>query len=110
MSIRHLVYAIIIFAAGFMFNANIGSGSLLHSGKSFEPAINAQTPQTPSTPTRWEYRLVTASKGGLLSGGMGGIENELNRLGAQGFEIYSVTQSSADVGVHLTIVLRRQKQ
>jgi hypothetical protein len=109
MRIKHVVSAILIFAAVFMMSAATDGRSFLHSTKSLEPNIAAQSSQSP-TLQRWEYRPVTASVGGLLGDRKGIVERELNQLGMQGFEINSMTQSSADVGFHLTIVLRRPEQ
>jgi len=109
MRIKHVVLAIVIFAAVFMISAATDGRSFLHSTKSLEPNIAAQSSQSP-TSQRWEYRLVTATGNGLYGGGKVSVEKELNQLGEQGFEIDRMTQSSGQVGLYLTILLRRPKQ
>jgi hypothetical protein len=91
----------VIFMAGAVLGAVIYGNA-----KGILPGPSAQT-----TPQRWEYRIVSASKNtGLLSGSKGDADNELNQLGAQGFEICEMTQSSSSAGFYLTIALRRPKQ
>jgi hypothetical protein len=52
------------------------------------------SPSAQTTPQRWEYRVVTATKGGgLPEGTKGNVDSDLNRLGEQGFEICEMTQN-----------------
>jgi hypothetical protein len=64
------------------------------------------SPAAQTKTQRWEYRVVASFK----STGLIDKENELNRLGEQGFEICEMTQSSASVGAFVTVVLRRPMQ
>ena len=73
--------------------------------------IYGNTRRTLSSPAaqtmtqRWEYRVVRSPKHtGLID------ENELNRMGEQGFEICKMTQSSSDFGYYVTVLLRRPRQ
>jgi hypothetical protein len=94
------IRSFVIFMAGALLGAIIYG-----SARRILPSPSAQT-----TAQRWEYRVVTSSKNtGLLGGTKGDVDNELNQLGTQGFEICEMTQSSSSTGYYLTIVLRRPK-
>jgi hypothetical protein len=54
-NIRNFALAIIMFAAGSLFTAALGSRSLHLSAKLPGPTVAAQT-----TPQQWEYRVVKA--------------------------------------------------
>ena len=89
------VRSFVIFMAGVLLGAVIYGNA-----RRFLASPAAQTKTQ-----RWEYRVVRSPKQiGLLD------ENELNRLGEQGFEICKMTQSSTSVGVFVTVVLRRPIQ
>jgi hypothetical protein len=63
------------------------------------------SPAAQTKTQRWEYRVVRSlNQTGSLD------ENELNRLGEQGFEICKMTQSSPEVGYLVTVALRRPMQ
>jgi hypothetical protein len=105
------IASFIIFVAGFVLSTAIDGRHLASLTKGTlsspaMPAVTAQTAPPPSTPQSWEYRVVTK----YIHRDKGDIDIQLNQLGAQGFEIFSVTESHADVGFYLTIVLRRPKQ
>jgi hypothetical protein len=107
MNIRNFVLAIVLFAAGCVFTAALGSRSLHLSAKSPEPAVAAQT-----TPQRWEYRVVT--KGDLVEIKAKDVNDALIQLGQQGFnEVIWSDQRGAGgdhQAFHLTLLLRRPKQ
>jgi hypothetical protein len=106
------VTPLVIFVAAFALSTVLDVRHLVSRAqgtlsKTAVPQVAAQAAQTPSIPQRWEYRVVRASKGGLLSGGKEDIDKALTALGAEGFEICWATQSSSDVGYYLTVILRR---
>jgi len=104
MNIRNFVLAIIMFAAGCLFTATLGSRSPYLSAKSPEPAVAAQT-----TPQKWEYRVVTKDGSPIKAEQ---VNKELIQLGQEGFN--EVVWSNQDGGggnlFHLTLLLRRPKQ
>jgi hypothetical protein len=107
---RKFITSAVIFAAGFALSAVLGGSNLASlargtfSGQSAlaTPAQNTQ----PSTLQKWEYRVLTKH---IHRENKGDMEVDLNRLGEQGFEIFSVTESSGEAGFHLAIVLRRPR-
>jgi hypothetical protein len=107
---RKFITSAVIFAAGFALSAVINGRSLasLAKGNFSSPAALATPAQNtqPSTSQKWEYRVLTKN---IVRENKGDLDVDLNRLGEQGFEIFSVTESNADIGFHLAIVLRRPK-
>jgi hypothetical protein len=106
MNIRNFALAIIMFAAGCLSTAALGSRSPHLSAKSPEPAVAAQT-----TPQQWEYRVVTSS-GNRINAAE--VNNALIQLGQQGFnEVVWSNQDGAGSDsfrdFHLTLLLRRPK-
>jgi hypothetical protein len=99
----------VIFVAGFALSAivdgrrlaSLAQGTLSNQGAQ---EIVSQITRQPSTSQKWEYRVVAK-----YNPDRGNMDFELNRLGEQGFELYSVTQSNSDIGFYLAIVLRRPK-
>jgi len=89
------VMSFVIFMAGVLLGAVIYGNT--------RRTLSSSAAQTMTQ--RWEYRVVRSPKHtGLID------ENELNRLGEQGFEICKMTQSSASVGAFVTVLLRRHMQ
>jgi hypothetical protein len=112
---HHFLSSLVIFVAGFLLSVIIDGRRLafLGQGTLSNPAVAegaAQTAQKPSTPQKWEYRVVTRD----TYSRQGDIDFELNRLGEQGYEICGVAQSGSTVGAStptfLTIALRRPRQ
>jgi hypothetical protein len=107
---KRFVTSAAIFVAGFAICAGINGSDLVISAKeklSRPNALATQAPQNTPTHQLWDYRVVTRY---ILRDNKGGIDQELSALGAQGFEIHTVTESRADVGFYLAIVLRRPRQ
>lgn len=109
---HHFITSVVIFVAGFALSSAIDGRYLASPAKGIltNPAateVAAQITQNPSTPQSWEYRVATKY---FQPGKKWEVNSELSQFVAQGFEIYSVTQSSPDVGFYLAIVLRRPKQ
>jgi hypothetical protein len=95
-----------IFVAGFALCAVIYGGNLasLANGILARPASPAQN----SSKTQlWEYCVATKYS---QPGKKWEMDYELSQFGDQGFEIYSVTQSSSNLGSYVTVVLRRPKR
>jgi len=113
--IKRFIAAAMIFTAGFAFSSAMNGKSLSSFAKGLlarpdSPTITTQGALRDS-PQQWEYRVVTSAKDtGFLGGTKGNVDGELNQLGAQGFEICEMTQSSSNAGYYLTIVLRRPRQ
>jgi hypothetical protein len=109
---RKLITPVVIFVAGFALSTVIDGRNLasLAKGKFSSPAVAevaAQTTQKPSTPQKWEYRVVNK----FIVRSQADIDFELNRLGDQGYEVCWVAQSGSELGgASLTIVLRRPRQ
>jgi hypothetical protein len=110
--IKRFIASAVIFVAGFalcvaVYGGNLGSLAKGLLARPDSPTITTQgalrgLPQ-------WEYRVVTKQ---MLS--IGGNEDYgLNALGAQGFEVVGVSQSSVvaapNIYHYLTVVLRRPK-
>jgi|SRR5262245_55323350 len=107
---KRFVTSAAIFVAGFAICAGINGSDLVSLAKETLYRPNALATQaTQNTPAHqfWEYRVVTRY---ILRDNKGGIDQELSALGAQGFEIHTVTESRADVGFYLAVVLRRPRQ
>jgi hypothetical protein len=106
MNIRNFVLAIIMFAAGCVFTATLGSRSIPLSAKSPEPAVAAQ-----ATPQRWEYRVV--ANGGTKGVNAKEVNDALSQLGREGFNEVVWSNSDGTGGsyseFHLTLLLRRPK-
>jgi hypothetical protein len=87
------------------------SGSEGHQAGQAAPQVAAQTVQKTPAQQYWEYRVVQRY------GNHRDLEADLNRLGSQGFEVFSVSQTQAgdyraDPNSYqfvLTILLRRPK-
>jgi len=108
-----LVTPLVIFVATFALSAVLDVRHLVSRAqgmlsKTTVPKVTAQAAQKPSPPQLWEYRAVEKSSGDKKID----IGKELSQLGEQGFEVFSVTQSSAGAccGGYLTVLLRRPKQ
>ena len=107
---HQIMVSIVIFMAGFTLGTvrdgrylvSLAEGTL---SKTASPEATVQAAQKPSTPQLWDYRVVSKPVDRKSN-----IDDQLSSLGAQGFEIYSVTQSSENLGSYVTIVLRRPKQ
>jgi len=107
--IKRFIASAVIFVAGFAFSSAMNGKSLISLAKGNFLSPQATTPQVAHQ--LWEYRVVRSAKDtSFLGGTKGNIDSELNQLGAQGFEICEMTQSSSNVGYYLTIVLRRPRQ
>jgi len=113
--IKRFIASAVIFVAGFAFSSamngkNLGSFAKGVLARPDSPTIATQGALRGS-PQLWEYRVVTSAKDtGFLGGTKGNVDSELNQLGAQGFEICEMTQSSSNAGYYLTIALRRARQ
>jgi hypothetical protein len=109
--IKRFVTFAVIFAAGFALCTVINGKNPVSFAKealSSRAAFSAPAQNTQVTPQLWDYRVVTRY---ILRDNKGGIDQELSALGAQGFEIDTVTESREKVGgFYLAIVLRRPKQ
>lgn len=109
---NQLTVPILVFLAGFALSLALDVRSLvssmMHAGSA---EAQAQVIATRAGQQRqyWEYRVV--SRDGSQSSSQTSLEAELTRLGEQGFEVFSVTQTSrSDVrAFDLTIILRRLK-
>jgi hypothetical protein len=106
MNIRNFVLAIIMFAAGCLFTATLGSRSLHLSAMSPEPAVAAQ-----ATPQKWEYRIV--ANGGTRGVNAKEVNDALIQLGKEGFNEVVWSNSDGAGGnyteFHITLLLRRPK-
>jgi hypothetical protein len=111
---HYFLSSLVIFAAGFALSAiidgrrlvSIAQGAQETLSPSVAPGAAAQITRQPSSLPRWEYRVVTK----YIQRNQTDIDYDLNRLGAQGYEICGVSQSGADLGAALlTITLRRPK-
>jgi hypothetical protein len=93
------VRSFVIFMAGVLLGAVIYGNA--------RRILSSPTAQTKTQ--RWEYRVVaTSNKVARPTGLLGGTEeDELNRLGEQGFEICKMTQSG---DYYVTVLLRRPRQ
>src|SRR5262249_48394870 len=107
------VTPLVIFVAAFALSTVLDIRHLVSRAqgtlsKTMVPKVTAQAAQKPSTPQLWEYRAVEK---GFCDKKID-MSKELSQLGEQGFEVFSVTQSSAGscCGGYLTVLLRRPKQ
>jgi hypothetical protein len=106
-----MVFLVAISIGTVMAGRNLVSrGDGFHAGQAV-PQGTAQTVQRTPAQQNWEYRVVQSY------GNHQGLEADLNRLGSQGYEVFSVNQTQAgDYRANpnssqfvLTILLRRLK-
>jgi hypothetical protein len=104
MNIKHFTSAIVIFAAGCVITAALGSRSLHLSAKPPEPAVTAQT-----KPEQWEYRVLTNLGDSKINAAQ--VNSDLIQLRREGFEeVVWSAQSGSGGKFHLTLLLRRLKR
>jgi hypothetical protein len=101
---RELIISIVIFMAGFGLSELL-NGQQLSFRTNAMPSIPASPiSQDTKVPDSWDYRVI--SKHSIRNAVK--IDEELNLAKRDGFgEIFSVTQSSSDSGLALTVILRR---
>jgi hypothetical protein len=105
---RKYIFTIMVFLVA-MYIGSVMAGNPVSSGA--DSLVTAQTVQKTQTQQYWEYRVVQRY------GNHQDLEADLNRLGNQGFEVFSVNQTEAgDYRANpnspqfvLTILLRRLK-
>jgi hypothetical protein len=111
--------SLVIFAVGFALSAIVDSRRLASlaqgtQSNSLAPAVAEQSTRQPAALQKWEYRVIiqNAKPGSILFD----VEQQLNQLGEQGYEVCGVGQSQSirDSGAsateyNVTIVLRRPK-
>jgi hypothetical protein len=103
MSKSRFITSFIIFTAGFVLSAVIDVRNLASPTKGTLSNSEASAQKT-SVPQLWEYRVVTREHDDKK------MDHEVNALGAQGFEVFQMTQSSTNSWTWVTILLRRPKQ
>lgn len=103
------ITSVVIFVAGFALSTIVDVRHLAFPAKGTlsNPAAQEVAAQKTPTTVAWEYRVATKR---VFHDKKWDLDFELSQLGAQGFEIHSVTQSSPDTGAYLAVVLRRPKQ
>src|SRR5262245_19213889 len=106
---RHL-RSIMSFAAGFAICTVLGGGYVTYLAKSTlsSPIVREVAAQAPSSSPQaatafYEYRVVSRRQINKKTDEE--MSGELTQLSAQGFDIYSVTQSSSRWGEYTTVVL-----
>jgi hypothetical protein len=100
---RELILSIVIFLAGFGLNELLNDMRLSFRTSGI-PSVHATPVSQTATPVSWDYRVI--SKHSIRNAVK--IDEELNLAKRDGFgEIFSVTQSSSDSGLSLTVILRR---
>jgi hypothetical protein len=100
---RVIVLIAAIFIAGFICGMVFNGSHLisLMSSVQAEPQILSRPPMQKQY---WEYRVVTRTSSHK------DLDAELGKLGDQGFEVFSVSQTKSNsTGFVLTILLRRLK-
>ena len=100
---QRFITSLAIFIAGFALSAAVGGRSLAFLSNSPESAAAQRTS------TELEYRVVTqrSNDRGIS------LEEQLNRVGANGFEVCGISQNAmgADNGYNVvTVVARRPKR
>ena len=107
---HQLIASIVIFVTGFTLSTVVDGRYLvsLAKGTLSNPVVPEVTPQSTQkliTPQYWDYRAV-----GECSG-TDKLNKELSALGAQGFEVFSVTHNRPNFGGGscLVTLLRRPK-
>jgi hypothetical protein len=72
------------------------------------PSKNIPAQASQASTQKWEYRALTKD----IRDKKTDLDNDLNQLGGQGFEVFSMTQSTLGdcCNAYVTILLRRPKQ
>jgi hypothetical protein len=101
---RELILSIAIFMAGFAFSELLNSRQMKFRTNATPSIPSSPVSQDTKASVSWDYRVV--SKHSVRN--TVNIDQELNLAKRDGFhEIFSVTQSSSDSGLSLTVILRR---
>jgi len=103
---NQLITPIVVFLIGFALSMILDARQLVSSRILASPAgTEPQILSRGSQRQYWEYRVVSRDSSHK------DLESELSRLGEQGFEVFSVSQTSkqTSTGFDLTIILRRLK-